>query len=257
MALSASSIFEVESGGSDTANGGIFDPSKVAAGGFTDGAATSATGTAPVFSSASYNFVAGDAGSYLYIDSGTNWTPGWYLIASVGSNVATLTATIGSVVLAGSTALNTVAGCATTASPTGATWSLDHSQQTGVEISYTDLVSAGTGLTCSSATKPFGRQLVGNGMVVTSGTNFNQGRYVIASVAAVTFIATVVGPTNITTGAGASGAAGLGGAFATPGKADGLMTVAGQTCFIKQISAYSTTSNTPGIASGTLGNSAQ
>jgi len=89
MALSATTIFEVETGGSDTLNGGAFDPGQTA-GMLTDGAATSATGTAPVFTSASYNFVAGDVGAWIYIASGTNWIPGWYKISSVGSNAATL-----------------------------------------------------------------------------------------------------------------------------------------------------------------------
>src|SRR6185503_9870086 len=91
-------IFEVRAAGSDTANGGFFDPGQTA-GMNTDGAATSATGNSPVFSSASYNFVAGDVGAWVYIALGTNWTPGWYQIASVASNVATLTATIGTAYL--------------------------------------------------------------------------------------------------------------------------------------------------------------
>ena len=98
MALSANLIWEVESGASDTLNGGGFDPS-LTAGMFTDGAATSATGAAPVFSSVSYNFVTGDAGAWVYIASGSNWTPGWYKISSVGANAATLNATIGQAAL--------------------------------------------------------------------------------------------------------------------------------------------------------------
>jgi predicted transcriptional regulator len=34
-------------------------------------------------STASYNFVAGDVGAWVYIASGTNWTPGWYKIARI------------------------------------------------------------------------------------------------------------------------------------------------------------------------------
>ena len=95
MALSAFTIAEVETGGSDSANAGLFDPSQVAGGGFTDGAATVATSAAPVFTSASYNFVAGNVGAWLFIASGTAWIPGWYKIASVASNAATLGAGIG------------------------------------------------------------------------------------------------------------------------------------------------------------------
>lgn len=215
MALAATTIWEVKTTGSDTVNAGAFDPGQTA-GMLTDGAATSATSSAPVFSSASYNFAAGDVGAWLYVASGTNWTQGWYQIASVAANAATLNASIGQAVKRGGF-INTVSGCATTASPTSATWTIDYSQQATQQISYTDLVSVGTGLTVSSVAHPFGKQQVGNAIVITGGTNFNAGIYVIASVATVT--ATVVGPTNITTGAGASGTGSLGGALATIGKA--------------------------------------
>lgn len=250
MALSSSSIGEIRSGGNDTNNGGVFDPSKVSAGGFTDGAATSATGNSPVFTSASYNFVAGDANAWLYIDSGTNWTPGWYQIASVAANAATLSAALGAGVLKGNTGMTTVAGCATTASPTSAKWTIDYSQQNGNQFTYTDLASAGTGLTVSSALKPFAKQHVGNSLVITSGTNFNVGRYVIASISGVT--ATVVGPTNITTGAGASGVGALGGALLSPGLMSGILTSGvGQIAFLKNDSVtFSITSATTSITQG-------
>ncbi len=119
-ALSGNTIWDIRTTGSDTANGGAFDPAQTA-GMFTDGAATSATGNSPVFTSASYNFVAGDVGAWVYIASGTNWTPGWYQIASVASNAATLSAAIGAAIQGTTNAVNTrfpdhastVAGCAT------------------------------------------------------------------------------------------------------------------------------------------------
>lgn len=189
---------------------------------FTDGAATSATGSSPVFSSASYNFVAGDVGAWVYIGAGTNWTKGWYQIASVAANAATLSAALGAGVLDAYAGLTTVAGCATTASPTGATWTIDYSQQNAAQFSYTDLTSVGTGLTVSSSAKPFGAQQVGNVLVVTSGTNFNVGRYVVQSVSSGT--ATLRGLANITTGAGVSGVGGLGGALASPGRMSAIIT---------------------------------
>jgi hypothetical protein len=145
--------------------------------------------------------------------------------------------------------MNTVAGCASTASPSGAKWTIDYSQQNAAQFTYTDLASAGTGLTVSSVLKPFAKQHVGNSLVITGGTNFNTGRYVIASISGVT--ATVVGPTNITTGAGASGTGGMGGALLSPGKADSL---AGWTlAFCKNDgSVFSMTSNTNSISQGTI-----
>lgn len=247
MALSANTIWEIETTGSDTLNGGAFDPSKVTAGGFADGAATSANTSAPVFSSASYNFVAGDVGAWVYIDSGTNWTPGWYKIASVAANAATLTGTIGLAVLKGSPRMrSTIVGCATVASPTGSVWSIDYSQQAAAQFAYTDLASTGTGLTISSVAFPFGKQQVGNSIVITGGTNFNTGRYVIASV--VVGVATVVGPTNITTGAGVNGTGGQGGALASLGIVGGIMII-GNWILVKT-GTYTISSATPNISGG-------
>jgi len=242
MALSQYTIAEVRSGGTST-GAAFFDPGQTA-GMFTDGAATVADTAAPVFSSASYNFVAGDVGAWVYIGAGTNWTKGWYKIASVASNVATLTATIGQAVKLTTTGTirpdgpSTVIGCATTASPTGATWSIDYSQQDAVRFTYTDLASAGAGLTVSSAAQPFAKQHVGNGLNITSGTNFTAGRYVIASVAAA--VATVVGPNNITTGVGSAGNGKLGGALNAPITLDGKL-VGGTIIFIS--GTFSRTTN--------------
>ena len=258
MAIAAQTIHEVQSGGDDTNNGGMFDPSRTA-GMFTDGAATSATGNAPVFTSASYTFVAGDVGAYVYIATGTNWTPGWYKIDSVAGGAATVNATIGTALqlTTGSSAisaseasfaLNTVAGCATAASPTGATWSIDYSQQASAQFTYTDLASTGAGLTVSSAAQPFAKEQVGNSLVITGGTNFTAGRYIIASVAA--GVATVTGAANITTGVGASGTGGQGGAYASPGKV-GAHIVALNRIFIKS-ATYTVTSATINIAAGCL-----
>lgn len=249
-ALGANTVWEVQTGGSDTANGAAFDPGQTA-GMFTDGAATVATGNAPVFTSASYNFVAGDVGAWVYVASGTNWTPGWYKISSVAANAATLNGTIGAAVTAnsGSPSPSTVAGCATTASPTAATWSIDYSQQSSPQITYTDLASVGSGLLVSSVAHPFGKQQVGNGLVITAGTNFNAGIYVIASVS-VGLVATVVGPTNITSAAGVSGVGSLGGAAASPGFVAGLK-VAGNDVFI-QSGTYTIASTTANIATGRI-----
>src|SRR6185369_1439300 len=91
---SGASFINVRTDGSDTLSGGWFDPSLATYA--TDGAATSATSGSPVFSSASYNFQARDVDAFLYLKSGTNAIPGYYRIASVAANSATLVATAGS-----------------------------------------------------------------------------------------------------------------------------------------------------------------
>lgn len=217
---------------------------------FTDGAATSANTASPVFSSASYSFVAGDVGAYVFIGAGTNWTFGWYQIASVSAGAATLSAAVGAAVIEPTKGCrpSTVIGCATVASPTSATWSIDYSQQASAQFTYTDLASTGAGLTVSSAATPFAKQHVGNCLVVTGGTNFTAGRYVITSVAA--GVATVAGPGNITTGAGANGTGGLGGALASLGKAGAHMVTLTQV--YQKSGSYTITSASTNVAGGCI-----
>lgn len=225
IAFATTLIFEVETGGSDTLASGCFNPSN--ANMAADGAATSATGNSPVFSSASYNFVAGDVGAWVFIKSGTNWTPGWYKIASVSSNAATLSAAVGAAVLFTPYPYvpSTAAGCATTASPTSATWTVDYSQQTTARYSYTDLVIGGTNTQITSAGKPFGKNCVGNILFTSAGTGFNVQRGEISSVSGTTATGANWQTTaNWGTASSTSGTGYLGGALATPGQAGALKT---------------------------------
>lgn len=164
----------------------------------------------PVCSSASYNFVAGDVGAWIYIKSGSNWTPGFYQITSVGSNKATVNATIGSAVAHDTTnnllSASTVLGVATVATPTGGVFGIDYSQQDTAKFSYTDL--AGTTTSITSATNPFNTSMVGNIIHITSGTGFTAGWYEIVSVSGST--ATIDRSAGAT---GSSGVATLGGAL--------------------------------------------
>lgn len=251
MALAASTVWECQTGGSDTLNGGAFDPGQTA-GMFTDGTATSPATASPVFSSASYNFVAGDVGAWVYISSGTSSggvvNSGWYKIASVAANAATLNATIGQGVLKTSFVPSTLTGCVTGTTLTVATWTIDYSQQAAAQFAYTDLASVGAGLLVSSVAKPFAKQQVGNSLIITGGTNFTPGTYVIASVAA--GVATVVGPGNITTGAGVNGTGGQGGALLSPAVPFGIKTSNNQV-FVKA-GTYSITTASTNVAGGCI-----
>src|ERR1035437_3502052 len=134
------SVFEVRSGATaGNVNGGGFNPAN--ANFISNFTATVATGNSPVIASASYNFVAGDVGAWVYVKSGSNWTAGWYQIASVASNKATVNAAIGQAIQIsnGRYITNTVAGCATTASPTSGTCGIDYSQQTAAQYVTTVL----------------------------------------------------------------------------------------------------------------------
>ncbi len=118
----------------------------------------------PVVSSASYNFVAGDVGHWVYIQSGTNWNVGWYQIASVAANKATLNAAVGaaSVFRNGSYMPNLVVGISTVGTPTAGVFGVDYSQSTAAILTATDYTATGSSTTLTSSTGGFTRVMVGN-----------------------------------------------------------------------------------------------
>lgn len=147
----------VNGGGFNTANAGML----------TNFACDANTGNtaSPVISSASYNFVAGDVGAWFYVQAGTSWTPGWYQIASVAANKATLSAGVGVAVqfINGRFQPNTVAGCGTVATPTSGTGSVDYSQGTTAIVNgISDFTAVGASTTLTSATAGFTPVMVGN-----------------------------------------------------------------------------------------------
>lgn len=210
MALSASTVFEINSGATaSNVNGGGFNPAN--ANMLTDLTTDSNTANtnSPVCSSASYNFVAGDVGHWLYVKSGTNWTPGWYQIASVASNKATLSAAVGQAIQIANNlyGTNTVAGCATVGTPTSGTFTIDYSQSTASPFASTDIALA-TNTTMTSVTNPFTLVMVGNLIHITAGTGFTVGWYEISSVAAGTAtIDRAAGTAPLTNGTGKVGGA--------------------------------------------------
>ena len=186
MAFAAGSLWDSRATGSDS-NGGGFDPTN--ANMATDLAATSGTGAAPVVTSASYTFVAGDVGHWVFVQSGTNWNPGWFQIASVAGGAATLNATTGQWITTASASTNwmvepsTTQGVATVASPTGGVWSIDYSQTDAAGIAYTDMVIDGaTNTIYTSAANPVDVNIIGNVINVTSGTGFTVQRVQVVSV---------------------------------------------------------------------------
>lgn len=189
MSLSVLTVYELNaSATASNANGGGFNPSN--ANMLTDLAATSATGNAAVVTSATYTFVAGDVGHWVYVKSGTNWTAGWYKIASVAAGAATLNSAIGAAIQTDSTQgspsprykTNTVAGVATVASPTAGTFTIDYSQSTTA-------IKTDTNLTCTAAsttivaTTGFTPVMVGNliHLTILTGTGAIVGWYEIVS----------------------------------------------------------------------------
>ncbi len=185
----------------------------------TDLAATVANTSAPVVTSASYNFVAGDVGNYVFVKSGTHWQAGWYLIASVAANAATLTATVGSVITAISAAgvvtFNTVVGCTSDATATlsSGTWGVDYSLTDTANATSSTATSSGAGSVILFAGST--QSMIGNFVHVISGTNFTAGWYEITGETAGVSITT---DRACTTGVGATGVINIGGA----GRLNGL-----------------------------------
>ena len=224
MALGAATQWELQTGGSDS-NGGGFDPG--CAGFATDLAATSANTASPVVSSASYNFVSGDVGAWLFIQSGTDWIPGWYQIASVAANAATLNAAVGAVTLYPNTTgpfpLNTVAGISDPPPSLGSgTWGIDYSRSTTPQIAYTDMVIGATTTQFTSVANPVGVNIVGNIINVTSGTGFVVQQVEVLSVA--TLVATC--DKSLGSAASTGGNGNLGGAILAWSNLFGLIEIA-------------------------------
>lgn len=172
MALSASNIFEIRSTATaGNVNGGGFNPAN--ANFLTDLACDTNTGNtaSPIVSSASYNFVAGDVGSKVFIQAGTNWIPGWYTIASVATNKATLSAAIGAADIIANrvVSVSTALGCSTAATPTSGTFSVDYSQQDAAILALTDFASTAS-TTISTATGGVTPVMRGNILRLASGT---------------------------------------------------------------------------------------
>lgn len=231
MALSAVTQWEVQSLGA-IGNGSGFATD--AANFSTNLSATGATGSTPVITHGSYAFVSGDVGAFVYIKSGTNWTPGWYKITSVSSGLATVNAAVGAVLLA--TGLrNTTAGCASTGSPTSGTGGIDYSQQASPAFALTGITSSGSGAVFLTALAAL--NMIGNFVKVVSGTNFTVGWYQVISVSAGV---SVTVDRNCCSGAGSTGVLNIGGAVSKHGDITAIFD-AGHTMWIKADGTYTLT----------------
>lgn len=179
MALSSSTLFNIQSTATASfVNGAGFNPGN--ANFPTDYTVDTGTGntSSPVLSSATYSFVAGDVGAWIYIKAGTNWyARTWLQIASVSGGKATLSAAIGAGFIQDATnpiiyTATTVAGVASTGTPTGGTCGVDYSQSDAAIATATDFAQTNASTNYTSASAPFRRSMVGNVLRrTTTGTN--------------------------------------------------------------------------------------
>lgn len=188
MALSNELLWEIRTNGSDTNGGGYASAAGVTRA--TNLTATSANTASPVVSSATYTFVSGDVGHWIFIRSGTNWLPGWYPIVSVSGGNATLDASLGAANVYDTSAYryhgemtNTVVGCASVASPTSGTWSIDYSRTSSGRSSGSNLAvhaSVNTDVQPTSG-HTVGPADVGNLVYIAGGGGWTAGWYQINS----------------------------------------------------------------------------
>jgi len=179
MASSTYANWEVRSQGSDN-NSGCFDPNATMTATLSSSNGTSAT---PTVTASNYTFVSGDVGHYLFIKSGTSWTPGWYLITSISTGSAVLNATSGQVVKL-NRRRSSSNGVGTTNSLSSGTWAIDYTQNNSYRLLITDLL-LNTSSTCSSSANPFTPAMIGNTIRITAGTNFTAQVFVINSLSGV------------------------------------------------------------------------
>lgn len=163
MALNAKTLWECNaSSTANMVNGGGFNTAN--ANFPTDGSLTSANTSAPVLSSATYSFVAGDASAWVYLSNVSR--PGFYQISSVAGGNATLNATAGAAVLydttTGKCSPSTATGCDSSASVSSKTFGVDYSQATAAIATNTDLTCTAASTTVTSAGASFRRCMVGN-----------------------------------------------------------------------------------------------
>ena len=162
-------------------------------------------------SSATYTFVAGDVGYYVWIPSGTNWTIGEYKISSVSGGKATLATS------------PSAAGNGNTASAT-----IDRSQATSAQIVFDGVTDSATtsGTSATITVTGVGTTAadVGNWLNITGGTNFTTGVYQIVSVVVgAAGVGTWTLDRNCSSGAGAAMTGNMGGCFGSVSKVAAIM----------------------------------
>lgn len=169
MAVATSTIWEFNaSATASMVNGGGFNYQ--ATGPINNASWGSANTSTPTVSTATYTFVAGDVGHWVY--SVSTAFPGFYKITSVGAGVATLDAAVGAGVIFDTTTNrwlpNTTAGVDTTSSPSGQSILIDYSQATAGILSLTDGACTTPSTTFTSATGGFTPAMVGNVLHINS-----------------------------------------------------------------------------------------
>jgi hypothetical protein len=181
MAASNYTIWEMRYNGSDY-NSGCFDPNATLA---TTLSSANGTSTFPSVTSSNYTFSASDVGHYLYVKSGTNWTPGWYQIISAAGSSCVVNATAGQYVGANLDAIGTN-GVGSAASLSSGTWTVDYTQSSSARYNYSDInIASHSTSVITSTGSTFTQAHLGNSIrLIGNIAGFTTGIYVISTISA-------------------------------------------------------------------------
>ena len=185
-ALSASTTWEVQEDATNLGvNGGGFNPNSQTF--IQDGGVTLANTSAPVLSSVTYSFVAGDVGDWIFLSTTTKYT-GFYKITSLSGSNAVLDATAGHGIIFNNTYQmwqpSTTTGVDSAATLSGKSYGVDYSQVSAAVVSNTDATGVNNSTTFSSAGTTFTPAMIGNLLHITAtggGGHFTIGWYEIIS----------------------------------------------------------------------------
>lgn len=221
MATALLTRWEVTPTGSDTNGGGHNCGGDNAITFTTSGVVSSAMTASAIFSTNSYTFVSEDIGHVLNLISGTNLMRGDYTIVDVVAGSAILNSTLGEADIGWhydnrGNLYSVITGVSSAVSALSTiTWTVDYSRKDSPRYTYTDLTTHSvSAFVVMSASNPFGPNVIGNIMWVSSGTSWTAGRYQILRINASG--GAVLDRAVAATGA-VSGIANLGGAVNSPG----------------------------------------
>jgi hypothetical protein len=178
MAASSYTIWEMRYNGSDL-NTSCFDPNPTLATTLSSGNGTS---NFPTVSSSSYNFSASDVGHFLYVKSGTNWTPGWYQITSATGSSCVLNATSGQYVGANLEPIGKN-GVGIVASLSSGSWTIDYTQSSSARYSYSDINIPSSTTLITSTGSTFTPAHIGNTIRLYGSAGVTTSIYLITAIA--------------------------------------------------------------------------
>lgn len=198
MAASNYTTWEMRYNGSDL-NTSCFDPNPTFA---TTLSSANGTSTYPTVSASNYTFSASDIGHFLYIKSGTSWTPGWYPIISATGNSCVVNAVARQFVGANLESLATN-GVGTAASLSSGSWTIDYTQSATPRYTYSDINIPTSTTLITSTGSSFTPAHIGNTIRLYGSAGITTSIYLITAIAGNGTNATVdracgtIGTTNI------------------------------------------------------------